>query len=477
MTSNAYDQVLYEGHPFSQTHPDRLATVARMFGMAPASPGACRFLEIGCGDGGNLIPMGYSLPGSRFVGLDAGGRGIEKGRALAEEAGVRNVELLHSDILEAGASLGTFDYIVAHGVYSWVPPAVQEKVLALCGELLKPHGVAYISYSVYPGAHIRRMLAEMLQYHAGRFDEPQVKIEQARAMLAFLAEARTTQDAYSLLLRQEVERLALRRPATLFHDELSPHHEAVYFHDFAERAEGHGLQYLGEADFAEMQETGLPAEAVAALRQLGPNLIEREQHLDFLKCRRFRQTLLCRADVALDRRIRSEQVREFFIRAVRVGDEGATQSAITNHPAAEAASKALDEVWPAALSFEELLAAVADDDAILTDIVLAHYACGRFELRTEAPHFARWVSERPQASAVARAQARTAQFVTNLCHTPVRLDDDWSRALLQLLDGTRDRGALLAAMRAAAGERANEVHESDLESSLERLAAIALLET
>jgi SAM-dependent methyltransferase len=432
MPPNAYDEVLYEGHPFDQTHPDRLATVARVFGAAPAAPSDCRLLEIGCGDGGNLVPMAYTLPGSRFVGIDAGARGIEKGLQLALDAGVSNVELLHLDILAAGAELGTFDYIVAHGVYSWTPPAVQEKILALCGELLRPHGVAYISYSVYPGAHIRQMVAEMLQDRTARFDDPLAKIEQARGMLGFLAGG-------SALLRQEVERLAQRRPATLFHDELSPHHHPLYFREFMERAAGHNLQYLGEAEFAQMQETGLSAETVGVLRQIAPGLIEREQHLDFLRCRRFRQTLLCRSQVTLDRRIRSAQMREFFVRGAR--DEALPP--ITNHPTAEAAAAALNAAWPGALSFAELLTATREqDEEVLADLILAHYACGRFELRTEAPRFARTVSERPRASAVARAQARTGEYVTNLCHTPVRLEDEWSRTLLLALDGTRDRAEL-----------------------------------
>jgi len=447
MAENAYDEVLYEGHPFAQTHPDRLATIARVFGMAPAAPSGCRLLEIGCGDGGNLVPMAYTLPESRFVGIDAGLRGIAKGSQLAREAGVPNVELRHLDILAAGADLGTFDYIVAHGVYSWTPPAVQEKILALCGALLRPQGVAYISYSVYPGAHIRQMVAEMLQDRAARFDDPLAKIEQARAMLGFLAGG-------SALLRQEFERLALRRPATLFHDELSPHHYPLYFRDFVERAAGHKLQYLGEAHFSDMQETGLPAETAAVLRQLAPTLIEREQHLDFLKCRRFRQTLLCRSEVALDRRIRSEQMRGFFVRGVR----DAAQPPITNHPTAEAATAALNDAWPGALSFAELLAATREqDEEVLADLILAHYAVGRFELRTEAPRFQRIVSERPRASAVARAQARTSQYVTNLCHTPVRFEDERSRELLLALDGTRDRGTLDA-------------------EGLETLARLALLE-
>lgn len=69
-------------------------------------------------------------------------------------------------------SLGRFDYILTHGVYSWVPPAVQEKILRLCASNLTEHGVAYVSYNVNPGWSMRGMLRDMMCYHASRFEDP-----------------------------------------------------------------------------------------------------------------------------------------------------------------------------------------------------------------------------------------------------------------------------------------------------------------
>src|SRR5215831_9257249 len=108
--------------------------------MNPAPLDRCRVLELGCGDGGNLIPMAYRLPGSEFVGLDRGERGIEAGRAMARAARVSNIDLRCLDILDTGSELGKFDYIIAHGVYSWVPELVQERLLAICRTHLNPQG-------------------------------------------------------------------------------------------------------------------------------------------------------------------------------------------------------------------------------------------------------------------------------------------------------------------------------------------------
>src|SRR5262245_50736800 len=101
--NNPYDDVLYAGQAFPQTHPDRLATIARLFGMNPAPVDSCRVLELGCGDGGNLLPIAYTLPGSEFVGVDLGARGIDAGREMARAAGIANASLHCLDILEAGA--------------------------------------------------------------------------------------------------------------------------------------------------------------------------------------------------------------------------------------------------------------------------------------------------------------------------------------------------------------------------------------
>lgn len=478
---NPYDQVLYEGLPFEQTHPDRLATIARLFGMTPAPIEACRVLELGCGDGGNLIPLAYTLPGSVFVGIDAGGVGIAKGCEIVRRMGLSNLELLHLDLLQAD-SLDRFDYIVAHGVYSWTPPAVQERILSICRESLNPQGVAYISYSVYPGAHVSRMIAEMMQDHARRFPDPRRKIEQARAMIAFLAGARKDADPYSMLLQQRLESLWARNPTSIFHDELSEYQEPVYFREFAARAARHGLQYLGEADFHEMQDCTQPRETVAQLHLLAPDLIEREQHLDYLKCRRFRQTLLCRDDVPLERRLRSEQMRGFRVVAARPRDADKPTPSITSHPLAAAANEALLDAWPAPLAFPELLAAVRargcaydEDELLLQDLILAHVAVGMFELRSSPARFARSAGELPRASALARMQSKAGPIVTNLMHRPVHIEDERSRALLQAMDGSRDRAALFEAVRAGGPQEA-EATLAELERSIDQLAGLALLE-
>ncbi len=518
----AYDEVAYPGYPYPQTHPDRLATLATLFGMKPPRVECCRVLELGCGDGGNLIPMAFSLPESEFVGIDMAARPLGKGQALVEGLGLKNITLCQLDLMDVPRDLGQFDYIIAHGLYSWVPPLVQDTLLAICKAHLDPNGVAYVSYNTYPGYHLQGMVRDMMRFHARQFAEPSEQVGQALALIKFLAEAKSEPDTYRALLKQILDQLLQRSEASLYHDELAEVNSPVYFYQFVERAGQHGLQYLSEANIFEMQDRALPPDVSAVLRQVpGDQIVLKEQYMDFLKGRKFRQTLLCHQDVSLDRGLTPEQMKLFYaassarpvssdpdIRSSAVeefrGPLGASMS--TGHPVAKAAILQLAEVWPQSLHFNELLSRVQaciasepsfaeanpDEDALaLQNILLATYLAGLIELHASPPQFCLEVSERPMASPLARLQLQRGTMVTTLRHTRMQVEDPLLRNLLLLLDGTRDRPALvreLAALVASGAapmeregapvtdrETAPEMLADTLEPNLVKVGRFALL--
>src|SRR5262245_14549100 len=175
---NSYDEVPYESHPYGQTHPSRLATIATLFGLTPPPVAKCRVLELGCASGGNIVPMAELLPESWFVGVDLSGRQIADGERIVRAAGRTNVRLRHASILDVDDSYGPFDYILCHGVFSWVPDVVREKILDICSKHLTPNGVAYVSYNTYPGWHMRGMIRDMMRFHALRFDSSDLRVKQ-----------------------------------------------------------------------------------------------------------------------------------------------------------------------------------------------------------------------------------------------------------------------------------------------------------
>ena len=160
-----YDEYLYDDYPFAETHPDWLSTLGVLFGLTPAPVTTCRVLELGCGLGGNLVGMGVALPHSEFVGIDLSANQIAHGRATVEAIGLHNVHLHAMNVCDVDESLGAFDYIICHGVYSWVPPDAQAAILRICRRQLAPHGIAYISYNVRPGWNLRSSLRDMLHRH------------------------------------------------------------------------------------------------------------------------------------------------------------------------------------------------------------------------------------------------------------------------------------------------------------------------
>ncbi|HYO64422.1 MAG TPA: class I SAM-dependent methyltransferase [Pyrinomonadaceae bacterium] len=469
---SGYDEILYEGYAFPQTHPDRLATVATLAGMRPAPVARCRVLELGCGDGGNLIPMALALPESEFVGIDLGARHVEKGGEVVARLGLENITLRRMDVMDVGEGFGRFDYVIAHGFFSWVPPAPREKALAVCRAHLAPQGVAFVSYNTKPGFHVRRMLREMMLFHTRHLTTARERIGQSKALLRFLLDSQVKRNTYQTLLREEAERVLSHADDHFYHDDLEPFNEPFYFHEFVELAARQGLRYLGEADYFETQDASLSPQAAERLQALADDPVLKEQYADFVKCRSFRQTLLCHAEVELEQTPDARRVKSFFAasaaRAVSAepdvrssavesfeGAHGATVQ--TDHPLAKAAIVHLGENWPHSVGFDELLAGArtrlgrgddasshdADSEA-LCEVLLRLYGANVVELHAHAPRFAREAGERPRASPLARMQAEGSEVVTSLRHTSVRMDDPLGRRLLTMLDGTRDRAALTA---------------------------------
>jgi SAM-dependent methyltransferase len=178
----SYDELPYDDHVFAYTQPANLATVAALNGLEPPPLDRCRVLDIGCAAGANLLPMAIAKPASEFVGLDLSPRQIAAGKDTVARLGLTNVALHARNLLDPTDDLGTFDYIICHGVYSWVPPQVQNRILAVIRCHLAPAGLAYVSYNTYPGWHLRGLAREAMAFHAAGVDSgPADKVAQARA--------------------------------------------------------------------------------------------------------------------------------------------------------------------------------------------------------------------------------------------------------------------------------------------------------
>jgi len=465
----AYDEFEYPGQVFPQTHPNRLAVLAALHGLHPAPPQRCRMLEVGCGDAVNLLALALGSPEATFVGFDLAARPVERGRDMAAEIGLTNVHLTCADLMEFQAT-EPFDYIVAHGFLSWVPPPVQQRLFEFLRTSLAPNGVAFVSYNTYPGFYARKMLGDMMKMHTAGTADPREKVEGARFLARFLLAGRTRDDEFSALLRHEAEWVLNRdSEALLVHDDLAEINAPYWFRDFAGIAAHHGLQFLAEADFHEMNAGFFPSAVAQTLSGMS-NIVQREQYIDFLKCRRFRQSLLVHAEAVLDREPKPEAVREFLVSspikpesgqvdlapgviASFVGPRGGALK--IDHALTKAALSVLQASWPRPMSFPELTAAAkqtlgdeSNDDEVLAEVLLRMHAAGVADFHLHRPAWATSPGERPVAGPLLRLQLQQGRDnVASLRPINVLLEIPLYRALFALLDGTRDRGALVAELR------------------------------
>jgi SAM-dependent methyltransferase len=506
----SYERVPFPDDPYPSSHPDHLATVAILAGLKPPPVHACRVLELGCARGGNLIPMAAALPDARFLGIDSSPGQVERACALIRRLGLRNIRVEAQDILELDGSIGTFDYIICHGTFSWVPREVQEKILDLSARVLAPNGILYVSYNTYPGWHFRGLARELMCYHVRRLGRPEVIAKEARGILRFTAAcAQGIEPVYGDLLKQELDYLTARSDSYLLHDHLEAVNDPVYFHDFVSRAQSQGLQFVSEVQGTLIPPESLAPEIANALRQLGTDDIDFEQYLDFVINRRFRQSVLCRAGVLRTAVASHEDLAGLHVTARKMADQDA--AAAQDGPLLTRALGHLHQIWPLSVSVESLVQAVqtqtsgsvsertADQMTSQAEDLNAGftrcYRQKRVELRTLPPEFVVNPSEKPTASRLAREQATTSNTVTNLRHEAGQLNE-FGREVVAMLDGSHDRSVMVA--RLAQGVEAgrislkrsdpdvtpgpdgrlrtlHEAVEDALEDCLKKLARFALL--
>ncbi len=478
----SYDEVPYDGLTHSETHPSLLATVGALMGMDPAPIENCRVLEIGCAQGYNLLAMAVNLPASEFVGIDFAPVQIEEGHRAIAELGLSNVSLHALDLMALDDSLGQFDYIIAHGFYSWVPQPVRDRLLAVYSRLLRPNGIGYISYNAYPGGHFMNALRDGMLFHAGRIEKPQERANEARRWIDLLAEtgeARTVPysgfyKAYRQLIYDYKEHLgdeAGRSNAGLLHDELEEVNRPFYLREFVDNCEAAGLQYVGDTEFASMMATNVPANVAQVIQSSARSRVEAEQYLDFVRNRMFRRSLVCHQSVQITGKPSLRTLQSLYISSNARDEEVERPSGsrparkyiapdgsslTTDHPVTIAAFDYLSEIWPQRIRFDDLLqeatrrvgrtgkptktakSDAADAQGLGANLLKAYSVSPvLMELHRYAPQLTTEVSARPVASRWARWQVRqNSRSICNLLHKRVLLDEPDCFLLLRL-DGSR----------------------------------------
>jgi methyltransferase-like protein len=447
--------------------------------------------------GSNLLPMAQDLPDSTFIGIDLSARQIEEGKHVIGLLGLKNVELKHLSITDVGDDFGEYDYIICHGVYSWVPKEVQDKILEVGKKHLAPGGIFYVSYNTYPGWHLRGMVRDMMRYHVAEFDTPQMKIRQARGLLDFLMKyAKSHSQAYIQLLKDETAMLEQSLDSYIYHEHLEDVNEPLYFHQFVRRVDSAGLRYLADSHIASMVAQLFDDSAAEILR--GAPLLRREQYMDFLRSRMFRSSLLCHPNIDPDYTLRSSHLLHMHVALNQpmMPTYQPSGQAVWKHPSGQLTTEApvtsaieqLNARFPAWVSVKKLIDSVDHPaKSVILDAFLMGLMHGVVRLAEDPVGFATHVSEKPTCTPLARLQAARGNRVTG------RLHNDWvlqpqQRYLVELMDGTRTPEQLAEMLhdevrngrfkvtkegQAVAPDLAETI--ALVKSELQRLCALALL--
>lgn len=467
----AYDNLPYPSGAIPGAHPDRMAAVARLRGMNPPQPSSARILELGCADGGHFLPLAAIWPESNWVGVDLSEVQVELGRRTAAELGLGNVDFRYASITDIGPDWGKFDFVICHGVYSWVPEAVKKSILTICRENLSPSGIAYISYNVKPGWAINGVLRDMMIYHARKASTPQERLQAGKALLQFLSSALDKADGhYAGMIKTELGLLEAMHPSYLFHEYLEEVNTPMYFHEFITTVQGAGLRYIGDAHFSSMWPDSFAPAVSEQLRKVSQDSVELEQYMDLLTNRLFRRSLLCRDDVTLRDTLDPRCVQGMFLSSQALPDmplEGPANALptrfrtpeglvlTTTDPVQQTALLVLSENCPGTPSFPELVNEIGSrlgqplderGQLKLGANLLGFYARAMVDLHVERRRVAHTVSPCPMCSSWTRHEAVRTDKLTDLTHQTVEVTD-MDRLILLHLDGTRDRNALVGVLR------------------------------
>lgn len=484
--SDAYDETPYQSNAFSISAPGHLRAVAALYGLDTPAVENASILELGCAAGGNLLPIAMANPQAKVVGIDLSGQQIDAGRKVIDALGVPNLELLAMSILDITPSLGKFDYIIVHGVFSWVPPEVRTAILRVCRQNLSPDGIAYISYNTYPGWKASDVVRDAMILNSYGATTAQERLERAKDILGMLEHGLAAGNPMASALQFAARQLRGQSDYYLMHEHLEAVNSPCYFLEFVAAIEEHGLTYLTDAEPQTTMSSNF-GENVAALHgALAANVGRemREQYLDFAVGRQFRKSLVVHSNKASLMRERPEAnafERMYFASQLTqqksdIGSSGQQRQYVSSSgvgiastdPTFFAIADALRSAWPRALSYSELLeCARAKSKGVVTEnrlseLILHHlvtllnanaliYRIERvaYETQLRKPE---WIPGLSELLALAH-ETTLPVGLYNLWHQNARLPEhEAARLIMRHIDGAKSVTDLRTLVRNALAE-------------------------
>ena len=306
MQQTIYKELGYKSYPFPFTTPAYLEAYGTLVGLNTPPAKTARVLELGATYGGNIISQAVHNPEATFVGIELSQDQVEKGNKIISDAKLDNVSLIQGDIMNFDETLGTFDYIIAHGFYSWISDEMKDKLLDIISHHLADNGIAYVSYNTYPGWHTMEEVRQLMLFANRGYDELTHKEKVLRGKtVGSLVGAQILN--YDNLKERNSKFLGALRSVMqkddyyVGHDHLEPHNDPCYFYQFNDHLKAHNLTYVCDADLTLSMVRTYDDSIADKLEKLAPNSqADQEQYLDFMLDTTFRKSIICKESAAKD---------------------------------------------------------------------------------------------------------------------------------------------------------------------------------
>ena len=325
-SKKSYDEVPYKSISFPETHPLNQKIILGLLGFETPETEKARILEIGCSFGGNLIPFALNNKEADVIGIDLSEYQINEGKKIVEKMGIKNLKLYPINILEYNNEFGQFDYIICHGVFSWVPEAVQEKILKVIKESLVENGSAVISYNTYPGWKKLDILKDMMNFRENIFQKNSSENMADGKIEKRIGRGKETLGLFEKFsniidddFKETIEIVKNKENHYLYHEYFESDNNPLYLQEFNEKLLNNDLIHICDTTLSKsfIADNRLELEEYIS-SECKDNNILREQYYDFIYNRQFRSSIITHKNnfekVRLNGSVSIEKLLKYHIR-------------------------------------------------------------------------------------------------------------------------------------------------------------------